>query len=98
MGGSQFQDLSYSDLEEVGTAPFLMYQLNYLRLPKLKTVRENFTFGSIKELKILELPALDKVGGKFTLSGLSWMPSDLSQMVFRVLVDDMKAGKNIPEN
>ena len=28
MGGSQFQDLSYSDLEEVGTATFQMYQLN----------------------------------------------------------------------
>ena len=140
MGGCQFQDLSYSDLEEVGTATFQMYQLNYLRLPKLKTVRENFTFGSIKELKILELPALEKVGGKFTLSGMSWMPSDFSQMVFPVLaevgsvaisdlkdlsdfsalknvvgtldasqwkvsgcaynptLDDMKAGKYIPEN
>ena len=140
MGGSKFGDLSYPDLEEVGTATFQMYLLNYLRLPKLKTVRENFTIGSIRDLKILELPALEKVGGKFTLSGMSWLPSDFSQMVFPVLaevgsvaisdlkdlsdfsalknvvgtldasqwkvsgcaynptLDDMKAGKYIPEN
>lgn len=87
MGGSKFLELSYPDLEEVGNATFQIYTLNYLRLPKLKIVRENFTFSTLRDLEILELPALEKIGGKFTLSGMTWMPSDFMQMDCPVLTD-----------
>lgn len=64
-----------------------MYLLNYLRLPKLKLVRENFTFSSLRDLEILELPVLEKIGGKFTLSGMTWLPSDFTQMDLPMLTE-----------
>ena len=87
MGVSVFSDLAYPDLDEVGSATFQMYLLNYLRLQKLKLVRENFTFSSLRDLEILELPVLEKIGGKFTLSGMTWLPSDFTQMDLPMLTE-----------